>query len=122
MRIPTYIDCSREYRELALDDIELFKIVNGCGSAKAKIDFVPDHILGLSIKQACYPHDFDYWVGKTDEDKMRADDRFLRNILAIIRAESVWFMKWRRRHWAMVYYNFVCDMGHKAFWAGKVRP
>lgn len=122
MRIPTYLDCSQAYRELALDDVELFKIVNGCGAAGAKFDFVPDTILFLPIKHACYIHDFDYSVGKTLEDKYKADFRFLCNIIAIINAESVWFLKWPRRQRALTYYNSVCDMGHKAFWAGKKNP
>jgi hypothetical protein len=117
--IPRYIECSSAYRELALDDIELFKIVNGCGAAGSKFDFVPDTILGLPIKHACYVHDFDYHVGKTLEDKYAADSRFLDNLLAIIHNESIKFLKWPRRLRAMTYYNAVCDFGYEAFNAGK---
>lgn len=122
MIIPLYIDCAPAYRELALDDVELFKVVNGCGAAGAKLDFVPDTILGLPIKHACYAHDFDYAVGKTIEDKFKADSRFLDNLLAIIENESIHFLKWPRRLRAMSYYSAVCDCGHKAFWAGKKNP
>ncbi len=122
MIIPKYIDCSAEYRELALDDIELFKIVNGCGAAGAKFDFIPDTIYGLPIKQACFVHDFEYHKGSTLEDKYRADFRFLCNMIAIINTESVWGLKWIRRQRALVYYNSVCDLGYRAYWHGKVKP
>ncbi len=122
MIIPKYIDCSSEYRELALDDIELFKIVNGCGAAGAKFDFVPDTILGLPIKHACFVHDFEYSKGKTIEDKRQADHRFFRNLLEIINNESAWFLKWPRRQRALTYYNSVCDLGYRAYWHGKVKP
>jgi hypothetical protein len=120
--IPKYLECSIDYRRLALDDIELFKVVNGCGAAGSKFDFVADTVYGLSIKQACFIHDFDYSVGKTLEDKYAADSRFLDNMLAIIHNESTWFLKWPRRLRAMSYYSAVCDMGYSAFWAGKKHP
>jgi hypothetical protein len=120
--IPKYLDCSIDYRRLALDDIELFKIVNGCGAAGSKFDFVPDTIFGLPIKHACYIHDHAYSVGQTLEDKVRADNQFLCNLIAIINSESVWFLKWPRRQRALLYFNMVCDMGYSAFWAGKKHP
>ena len=121
MKIPDYIDCAPEYR--ASDVAYRFTICNGCGAAGAKFDFVPDSILGLSIKDACFPHDWDYHFGKTLEDKRRGDARFLTNMMEIInRNKAFWFLKWRRRRHALTYYNFVCDMGEKAFWSGKTKP
>ena len=120
MIIPDYIDCAPEYR--AADDAVIFSICNGCGSATSKLDFVPDTILGMSIKDACFPHDWDYHFGKTLADKSKADFRFLCNLIAIINNESVWFLKWPRRQRALTYYNSVCDMGGKAFWSGKKQP
>ena len=122
MRIPLYLDCADAYRALALDDVELFKIVNGCGAAGAKFDFIPDTILGLPIKHACFIHDYEYSVGATIEDKRRADFRFLCNMIEIINNESIGLLKWPRRMRAQTYYSSVCDLGYRAYWHGKVKP
>ncbi len=120
MIIPDYIDCAPEYR--AADDALIFTICNGCGAAGTKFDFVPDTIFGLSIIDACFPHDWDYHFGQSWSDKSRADLRFLNNIISIINNKSVWFLKWPRRQRALLYYNSVCDGGSKAFWRGKTLP
>lgn len=106
---------------MELSDIERFTICNGCGSAKAKFDFVPDTIYGLSIREACYRHDYAYHIGKTLEDKQAADTQFLKNMLTIINTQSIAILKWPRRWRAMSYYSAVCDKGHDAFWSGKAR-
>ena len=60
----------------------------GCGSDHAMFDFVPDTIYGLSIKEACCPHDFRYSIGGEDADKYIADLEFLGNMLTIINAHK----------------------------------
>jgi len=110
--LPGYLD---------LPDIERFMICNGCGSAKAKFDFIPDTIYGLSIVEACYRHDYAYHLGKTEADKVAADQQFLRNLLTIINTQSTALLKWPRRWRAMTYYSAVCDKGGAAFWANKKR-
>jgi hypothetical protein len=117
--IPHYIECSNEYRQA--DDALRFAICNGCGSAQAKFDFVPDTLWGLSIKHACYVHDWDYHRGKTEQDKIDADLRFLRNMMQIIDHESVWLLKHARRSRALKYYELVDCFGDDAFWANKQR-
>lgn len=120
MTIPAYIDCSPEYR--AADDAVRFAICNGCGSAKAKFDFVPDTIWRLPIQDACNPHDWDYHHGKTEEDKIEADLRFLRNLMRIIDEKSVGILKPFRRRRALKYYEMVDCLGGPAFWSGKTKP
>lgn len=102
-----------------LSDVERFVICNGCGAANSKFDFIPDTLWGLPIKEACYRHDYAYHIGKTEEDKKKADEQFLRNMLTLINTQSTPLLKWPRRWRAMTYYSAVCDKGHKAFWAGK---
>jgi len=116
---PDWLDSMPGYMEL--DDLERFKICNGCGSAQAKFDFVPDTIYGLSIREACYRHDHAYYIGRTEHDKQLADRQFLNNMLTIIDTQSAWPLKAVRRWRAMTYYTAVCDKGHSAFWAGKKR-
>jgi len=117
---PFWLEAPKGYLELS--DLERFLICNGCGSAKAKFDFVPDTIYGLNITEACYIHDYGYHIGLTMDDKKAADTQFLQNMLTIINTKSAWIMKWPRRWRAMTYYSAVCDKGHDAFWHGKMRP
>lgn len=97
-------------------------VCNGCGSANAKFDFVPDNIWGLKIKPACDIHDWDYHIGKTIEDKNRGDRRFLNNCLRLIEAQTSWIgkrLKPLRRRRALKYYEAVVYLGGPAFWDGK---
>ncbi len=95
---------------------ELLFICNGCGAANSKFDFVPDTMWGMSIKPACNIHDFDYHIGKTIEDKQRADRRFLNNLLRLINRGKSKILKLLRRRRALKYYDAVDLMGGPAFW------
>ena len=97
----------------------LAEICNGCSAAEAKFDFVPDTIYGLCICPVCHLHDYEYHTGKTDDDKDRADDRFLINGINLIEAKSNWFMRILRRRRMLKYYEAVTAFGDDAFWAGK---
>lgn len=92
----------------------------GCGADKARFDFVPDTIYGVSIFEACRRHDWAYKVGNTAEDKQQADREFLNNLLRIIEAVDKWCyptMLARRR--ALKYYEAVVAFGGVAYWDGK---
>jgi len=107
---------------LELDDLERFKICNGCGSAQSKFDFVPDTVYGLSMREACYRHDYAYHWGKTEAHKRAADRQFLANMLTIIEQQSSnSIIAISRSLRAIKYYIAVRDHGHSAFWAGKQR-
>ena len=54
------------------------EICNGCGAKAARVDFVPDGVLGAKFTPACDIHDFMYWLG---EDKREADRVFLHNLI-----------------------------------------
>lgn len=95
------------------------QVCNGCGSSKAKFDFVPDSIYGLKIKAACDRHDWMYHVGATIEDKEEADRTFLNNCLRLIEARSNRFIKPLRRRRALKYYEAVVVFGGPAYWKGK---
>jgi hypothetical protein len=60
-----------------LTDEALANIANGCGAKSARIDLVPDCILGADINLACDIHDYAYSLGL---DKARADREFLHNL------------------------------------------
>lgn len=96
------------------------EICNGCG-ARDGID-VPDTVYLLSIKRACNIHDYMYQVGTTAEEKIEADRTFLANMNAIIKKESVFFLKGPRMVRAREYYLAVKYFGHDAFYNAKPIP
>ena len=99
---------------------ELRLICNGCGSAKARFDFIPDRIYGTYIGYACQIHDWMYNEGTTEKDKDFADSVFLSNLEAIIRMESAWYKpKFLMERRAYKYYIGVSCMGDDAYWKGK---
>lgn len=100
----------------------LARVCNGCGSARAKFDFVPDTVYGLRITEACHIHDWMYHCGRTAIDKLEADVVFLGNVLRIIeRASGIVSRLLRplRRLRALHYYQAVAELGGPAFQGGK---
>ena len=121
----------RRAQQLAIDGIlhapdsfkkalygELRLICNGCGSAKAKIDIIPDKILGTDISYCCYIHDFEYEKGTTEEHKVIADNNFKKNLFIIIKGQK-WHKRQLMRVIAYGYYLGVKFGGKKAYWKGK---
>ncbi len=111
-----HLYASPSYRAASDDDIRA--VVNGCGSARSKFDFVPDNLFGLSIEESCHRHDWGYDVGKTIEDKEREDRIWLNNMLREIERGTRW-MRRPRRWLARRYYDAVRYYGGPAFWVGK---
>lgn len=60
-------------------------IVNGCGSKSAKLDLVPDCILGRDVWLACAIHDYAYFIGRNKHD---ADRAFLHNLLTLCESDN----------------------------------
>lgn len=79
----------------------LIKICNGCGSAQASFDYVPDTIYGLSVAPACFIHDYAYYLG---ENKTQADNNLRDNINTIINEKGGWLRGLRRARAAWYYY------------------
>lgn len=100
---------------LELPISQLSRIVNGCGAADAKFDFVPEKVYGLTMTPVCHIHDLDYELGDTAEEKEAADYRFLINGFAYIKYKSSIFKAFfRRRRW-LKYYEAVLLKGDDAF-------
>ena len=109
------------YRYHDATDNMVAKYTGGCGPGGVGDFLVPDTIWGLNIKPSCSIHDWLYKWGETEGDKELSDLIFLENMLRQIEAASPW-LKILRRHRAVNYYGAVKDLGHKAFWKGKVKP
>ncbi len=100
--------------------VELAKTCNGCGSASAKVDFIPDRIYGTYIGEACHIHDWMYHVGRDIEDKDQADRAFLNNIYRLLKKRRRFYKPmFAMRIRAKNYYNAVKYFGGDAFWNGK---
>jgi hypothetical protein len=90
----------------------------GCGPGGIGDFLVPDTIYGLSIKPACQVHDWDYRFGEghSEEERKKADKRFLTNMFLIIDDHGGNFiiMALRRRR-AKEYYLAVRWFGAAAY-------
>ena len=96
------------------------EICNGVGP-KGLGWLFPETNWGLSMTPAANIHDYDYHVGKTEEDKIEADNNFLSNMKTLINtkhAESktkwIWLLK-RRLARAEIMYKCVDLVGSCAF-------
>ena len=98
----------------------LAKIARGCGPGGLGDYLVPDTLWGLSIRQACQIHDWQYHWGVTIEDKIKADLNLRDNMVRIIKAQDSWgILENLRLTKARIYYEAVKNFGGPAFWKGK---
>ena len=89
---------------------------NGCGSDKARFDFIPDTIYGISIFESCRRHDWAYMVGGDINDFNKANMEFLSNMLIQIDEGIVWWKPtFLARRRAMSYYEGVARFGLESF-------
>lgn len=111
------LSCPEEFVKASNEVID--SVANGCGAGWKK-KLVPDTIWCISIKAACIIHDWEYFWGRTKEDKELADQRFLNNMLRIIEAQSAnYLMRLLRNRRALKYYEMVSIYGGPYFWKGK---
>lgn len=105
------------------------QIVNGCGPKEIGSYWIPNSIWGITIRIACDIHDFEYYVGETEEDKKSADLTFLNNMIRLIEDTEYnkifqklridKFLKVLAKRTAKKYYYFVSEYGGPAFWDNK---
>lgn len=82
---------------------------NGCGPKFLYLDkIIPE----LCFEKACRHHDFNYDIGGTEDDRKKADETFLSEMITLSwRSHCVWF--------AHIYYRAVRLFGYFAFHRGK---
>jgi len=101
----------KEYYQLTPE--EKGEVCHGCGSLGIN---VPDHLLGLSIHEACNIHDYMYNIGETITDKQEADSIFYYNMCILIsRGSSNRFILSLRKYLAMTYFLAVYGFGIFSF-------
>jgi hypothetical protein len=90
----------------------------GCGPGGPGDILVPDTMYCLSVKASCCIHDWMYHWGETTEEKERADNIFLNNMIRQIKsAHSPGFLENLRLRRAKTYYNMVSWFGGPSFFA-----
>lgn len=95
-------------------------VFNGCGAGGWKGKLVPETVWGVSIREACRIHDYDYWIGGLGiEAKKVADIRFYQNMLLIFEEVEGWSrrLNWLRERRARFYLSVLTESNEalKAF-------
>ena len=78
--------------------------------------------LGISFRPAADIHDFDYSIGVTEAERIAADKRFGRNMVALVKAYTPWYrpdLRYKRLAITKALYLCVRHGGRKAFYADK---
>ena len=105
---------------LASDEF-LASICNHCGPTGWKAKLVPNRIWGLYIGGCCDVHDFMYYAGETEEDRVRADNVLQANMYRRINKGTRFrWLRRLRRHRAKIYYIAVSKLGDNYFKAKEV--
>lgn len=100
-----------------LSDEEKKDICNGCGAKGAWYNFL---IPSGAFDVACNIHDYDYFVGNTQDDKRKADRRFINNMNRIVSATKSKPLRVYRAIKAKGFYTSVKKLGDAAYWKDKV--
>jgi len=96
---------------------EKASICNGAGAADDwKSAFIPNTLYGLDCTAVFNRHDYAYYVGKTEEDKARADVSMLINLVRLINDKGG-FLSLARKYRAVTYYEAVHAFGEDAFFS-----
>jgi len=89
------------------------EICNGCGGKGGLIK--PPH--RIFFETSCNKHDFSYYLGCTEKDRLKADKGFYQAMKQD--CESLpWYQYARYRPWCWVYYKAVRRFGRKFFYYG----
>ena len=95
-----------------LTPLERDMICNGCGP-KGGVVPVPE----WTFTACCDHHDFQYWIGHREEDRLRADQQFYRAMIRDTMRKSRW-TRWWYRMMAWTYYKAVRRWGASSFYYG----
>lgn len=107
------------FRDLTPEQVYALKEsgeLNGCGGKGSYVP-VPDFIFEAS----CDHHDFNYWLGGTEEDRAEADRQFYEAMLRDADSQGSWYTRAWYRWWAYVYYKAVRHFASSFFNYGDER-
>lgn len=101
-----------KYEDLTAEQKRL--IVNGCGGKGGLVK--PPH--RIFFKASCNHHDYAYWCGGTEADRLKAD-KMLYNLMVDDCKDLPWCSWMRYRPWCWAYFKGVRIAGKKFFSFGK---
>ena len=102
------MDYPKGYKDLSEQDRA--RIVNGCGPRGWIEPLVPDKIFSIDLTPACDIHDYEYHMAMTTDDLKRANRRFLKNMVIIIKSTMPeHHNKWNRK--------VLYGIAHQYYWA-----
>lgn len=107
------------FNDLTSEQLYVLKEVgelNGCGGKGSYIP-IPDWIFTAS----CDHHDFNYWIGGTEDDRAEADWQFYQAMLEDANSQTSWWKRGWYRWWAYVYYKAVRSFSSSYFYYGEER-
>lgn len=102
-----------KYSDLTDEQKEI--ICNGCGGKSGWLN-PPEFLFNAS----CNQHDFYYWRGGTESDRLEADKAFYEAMLVDVNM-AVWYKRAYYKMIAYVYYRSVRLVGKKYFSYGTMR-
>ena len=102
-----------KYSELTDEQKEI--ICNGCGAKSGWLN-PPEFLFSAS----CNQHDFYYWRGGTESDRLEADKAFYEAMLSDIQ-NYIWYKRVLYKSIAYTYYKSVRLFGKKFFYYGVMR-
>lgn len=103
-----------KYSDLTDEQKEI--ICNGCGGKSGWLN-PPEFLFSAS----CNQHDFYYWRGGTEDDRLEADNAFYEAMLSDIQNYVVWYKRWSYKLIAYAYYKSVRLFGKKFFQYGTMK-
>lgn len=90
-------------------------ISNGCGP---KGGFLKPPYAAF-FKASCDHHDFNYWLGCTEKDRLKADTQFFECMKEDCDRQFKGIEKAYYKSWALTYFLFVRALGFSFFYYGK---
>ena len=100
----------------ALSAAMVEQICNGCGGKGGPVD-PPE----WRFHDSCQRHDFDYWLGGTEDDRLRADKAFYADMQLACHLRKQWWQRPWYYTMAWVYYRAVRHCGGGYFHYGSRR-
>ncbi len=101
-----------KYEDLTPDQKK--EITNGCGGKGGWVK--PPH--KLFFEASCAHHDYGYWKGCTEANRLAAD-KMLYRLMVFDCLNLPWYQKIRYRPWCWVYYQAIRWFGWKFFSYGN---
>ena len=103
-----------KYSDLTDEQKEI--LCNGCGGKSGWLN-PPEFLFSAS----CNQHDFYYWRGGTESDRLEADKAFYEAMLSDIQNYVVWYKRLLYKSIAYTYYKSVRLFGKKFFEYGTMK-